>query len=380
MSGSTTAYAEAYAGAAAPRAWARAAMEIEAEALYPDYNYGRAGAATDRGMAGGTIETAVGAAAGDQFEFTIKNPVSLDRQMSSMLPLVEASIEARTLLIFSGANAGNRNHNPRLGAELVNTSGMKLPAGPITVYDGGTYAGDALIECWNEGEKRFISYGEDLSVTGTVIDSGARMTVSVTVSGGVMIINHSQEYIKTYNFKNNSQQIKQILVEHPKNYGTTLESPAADEETPAVYRFNFTLPAEDGFTVLVRETRPVVERISLIQLRQEAFLSYASSHEIPVRIREALRQAVILREAVNTAESAVIAAERQRGNFVSDQDRIRKNTEAAGNQTQQGQEYLRRLMTIDSHIDALDVDIVKLRETFRNAQKEYENYLGNLNL
>jgi hypothetical protein len=331
---------------------------------------------------GGVIDTqlngAAASSAGEQFEFTIKSPVSIARQMSAMLPLADAFIEARKLLIFSGAGPVNRNQNPRLGAELTNTGGMKLPAGPITVYDGGTYAGDALIEFWNEGEKRLISYGEDLSVIGTVMNNISNTFSSVTISGGLMTINRSQEYLNTYTFKNNAELDKQLIIEHPKTMGTKLESPKADEETQGIYRFTVTLPAKGELTVPVRESRPIMERVTLTQLRPEAFLSFASSQELPANVKDSLPQAVNLRSSVNSAQAAVTEAERQRTGFVSEQDRIRKNLEAAGGTTQQGQEYLKRLISLDDSIDKIDQELQTLRQNARTAQKAYEDYLANI--
>ena len=360
----------------AARATAAKEMRAEAEAAEADRAYY---SLNYNSVAGGTVETATGTAAGDQFEFTVKTPVSLNRRMSAMLPLVESQIEARKLLIFSGASAG-RNRNPRLGAELTNTSKMKLPAGPITVYDGGTYAGDALIEFWNEGEKRLISFGEDLSVTGAVTDSLSRNIASVTVSGGVMVFNNRQEDTKTYTFKNNSSQEKALVIEHPKNQGTTLETPKADEETPSLYRFNTTLPAGKELAVPVREVRPITERITLLSLRPDAFLTYVTNQEIPQRVRDALQRAVSLRDVVTSAQAAVNEAESRRNSFVSEQDRIRKNLEAAGGQTQQGQEYLKRLMALDASIDSVNAELETLRTNQRTAQKAYEDYLRELNL
>jgi hypothetical protein len=330
-------------------------------------------------VTGGVLETAAGAAAGDQFEFTVKNPVNLDRRMSAMLPLTEAVITARKLLVFSGGSSGVNRH-PRLGAELTNTSSMKIPAGPITVYDGGTYAGDALIEFWNENEKRIISYGEDLSVTGTVADSGARTMVSVTVSGGVMTLNRSQDFTKTYTFKNNGAQTKALVVEHPKTVNTTLETPTANEETPTHYRFNVTLAASGETSLRVREVRPLTERITLLQTNQNTFLSYTTNQEIPERVRTALQRAVTLRTAVSAAETEVTRAEGRRTSLLAEQDRIRKNIEAAGNQSTQGQEYLRRLQSLDNDIDNMAPELERLRAAVVNAQKAYEDYLNGLNL
>nr|AGS52975.1 hypothetical protein [uncultured bacterium contig00030] len=324
---------------------------------------------------GGSIETAAGSAAGGQFEFTVKNPVSLDRRMSAMLPLVESQIEGRRVLIYNG-----RGSSPRLGAVITNTAGMKLPAGPITVYDGGVYAGDALIEFWNENEMRLISFGEDLSVTASASDTNTRIVSSVVVSGGVMTINRNLAFIKTYTFINSDSASKQLVIEHNKTAQTELVSPSANEQTTAAYRFNVTLPAKQETVLTVTEQRPVFERITLLSLRPEAFLSYAANQEIPQRVRDALQRAVTLKQAADNAALSVRNIETQRERLIGDQDRIRRNLEAAGNQTQQGQEYLRRLVALDGEIDAMTPNLEKERNNARAAQQEYENYLNNLNL
>ena len=364
-----------------PRAEVRASAQMKmamdsveySMAEEPLYGEARAG-----GAAAANFGAAVGAAAGDQFEYTVKTPVSLDRRMSAMLPLVESSVDVRKALVFSGA-AGGQGRHPRLGAELVNTSKMKLPAGPITVYDGG-YAGDALVEFWNDGEKRIISYGEDLSVTAAVADSSARTTVSVSISGGIMTHNRRQEYTKTYTFMNKAAQEKTLIIEHPKIQDTVLDSPQADEQTPAAYRFTVMLPAEKEYTFLVRESRPIMERIVLAQGRPESFLAYISNREIPPAVQAALRQAVSLWNAVTAAESSVADAEKRRAFLIDEQDRIRKNIEATGNQTEQGQEYLKRLQSLDQTIDAAALEIERLAENVKTARQVYADYLGSLNL
>jgi predicted nucleic acid-binding Zn-ribbon protein len=123
-----------------------------------------------------------------------------------------------------------------------------------------------------------------------------------------------------------------------------------------------------------------MERVTLLQLRPEAFLSYTSGQELPANVKEALLRAVNLRSAANASQSAVTDAEKQRSGFVSEQDRIRKNLEAAGGQTQQGQEYMKRLISLDDSIDKIDAELKGLRDSAKAAQKAYEDYLGGLRL
>ncbi|GHV43898.1 hypothetical protein AGMMS49546_26860 [Spirochaetia bacterium] len=338
-------------------------------------------AAPSAGLGSVAAAAATGQAAGDQFEFTIKKPVTLNRRMSAMLPLVDGSMDVKKLLIFSGAGAPGRNVHPNLGAEISNTTGMKLPAGPITVYDGGTYAGDALVEFLNDGEKRLISWGEDLSVTGTATASSARTLSAVSISGGLMTISRKQGYEKKYTLNNVSAEKKTLIVEHPITSGATLTEPVAfTGQTPTVYRFTRELPAKGELELLVREEIPLYERISLLPLRLDALVSYAANQEIPPSVRTSLLQAAELKRKADDASKARTETEGRRTFLVSEQDRIRRNLEAAGNNTQQGQEYLKRMASLDADIDAQSSRIDDATKAAEAAQKAYEDYLNGLEL
>jgi hypothetical protein len=374
------AYDQSYGGSAysempAPMPAADMALKMEQQAAEMDSAAAyRIRESSPSNLTGGVIETAAASAAGGQFEFTIRTPVSLDRRMSAMLPLVESPIEARKLDIYSGSG-----RHPRLGAELTNTSGMRLPAGSVTVYDGGVYAGDALLEFWNENEKRLISFGDDLSVTAVTGDANSRVVSSVNVSGGVMTINRSMIFTKTYTFVSSSSVSKSLVVEHQKTSQTDLVSPQANEQTASAYRFNVTLPANRETVLTVNEQRPISERIALLSLRQDTFLSYTTNQEIPPRVREALQRAVELRRAYDAADLSVKEIETQRSRLIADQDRIRRNLEAAGNQSAQGQEYLNRLVSLDGEIDALSPALDRANNNAKAAREAWENYLNGLN-
>ena len=325
-------------------------------------------------IAGGTVQTAAGNQAGGQFEFTIKNPVSLDRRMSAMFPLVESNIEARKTLIYLSGRF------PRLGAEITNTSRMKLPAGTITVYDGGVYAGDALIEFWNEDEKRLISFGEDLSVTASTSDSSTRAVNTVTISSGVITINRYQTYTKTYTFINSSSSEKPLIVHHSKTSQSELVTPQAQEQTETHYRFNVTLPANKETALTVSERRSVSERVTLATARPDTILSYSTNQELPSNVRQALSRAVELKQASDAAAAAVRDIETQRTRLIADQDRVRRNLEAAGSQTPQGQNYLERLVSLDREIDELTRTIERAENNAKASQQAYENYLNTIRL
>ncbi|MDR3336312.1 MAG: DUF4139 domain-containing protein [Treponema sp.] len=333
--------------------------------------------------AGGTAATGSGLA--DQFEFTLKQPVTIKAGKSSMLPLVEATVTAAKTLVFSGADAaqaqarGGGAVHPGISAEITNTTGMRLPPGPITVYDGGSYAGDALIEFFPEKEKRIVSYGDDLSVSGTTRNSGERRITAVTVSRGIMTVKRSQSYETLYLLRNASEESKALIIEHPVTAGTTLAEPVSfSERTDTVYRFKQTLKSGEELSFTVREERPVLEQVALARTQLDSWLGYSSGEEIPANVREALRKGAELKRGADEAKAALAEIERGLKRLEGDEERIRKNLEAAGRETPQGRDYLLRLVSLDNEIDALGARREEAGKTALALQKEYENYLDSM--
>ena len=330
-------------------------------------------------MSEGLVETAYGRQAGDQFEFTVKTPVSLARQQSAMLPLIEGAVHAEKMLVFSGDKAYGKPMNPAIAAELINNTGMKLPAGPITVYDGGTYAGDALIAFFPEEEKRFISYGEDLSVSGSYTEKQSRMFSAVSIKEGIMSIKSQNTHERTYTFRNASTETKRLIVEHPiRRSGTAkLVSPAEYmEKTHDLYRFEMQLlPGEMIF--VVKEEEPAIRQITLSQSYHE-LVSHSVNQELPAVVRANLQRAIELKKLISVEEERAEKYQTQLGRLFAEQERTRKNLEAAGSGTQQGQSYLVRLMEQDKKIDALHKSISQAEQAMKDAQQVYNDYIHDM--
>ena len=96
---------------------------------------------------------------GNLFQYAIATPVSLPRQQSAMLPIVNADVKGEKVSIY---NPAVQAKHPLYGLRFTNTTDLYLMQGPITVFDGGVYAGDAKIEDLPPGSQRLISYGIDL--------------------------------------------------------------------------------------------------------------------------------------------------------------------------------------------------------------------------
>src|SRR5690606_2346619 len=106
----------------------------------------------------GVQSLAQAADVGELFQYAIETPVDLPRQQSAMLPIVNGSVVGKKVSIY---NPQVQAKHPLNGLRLTNSTGLHLMQGPITVFDGGVYAGDARIEDLPPGEERLISYALD---------------------------------------------------------------------------------------------------------------------------------------------------------------------------------------------------------------------------
>ncbi|PID41011.1 MAG: hypothetical protein CR984_00220, partial [Proteobacteria bacterium] len=179
---------------------------------------------------------------GERFVFTPSKPITLERQKSLMIPLKVATIPSQKVSVFSRMPYG-QTVNPKLCIELTNTSGLKLPAGAITVYDDG-YAGDAMMEFLPDNEKRLIAYGDNLLLKGASTSSNTNKIEKVKMNKGILTIENSRIFSKKYTIKNSGTQAKDVIIEHNKTANYELyETEKPVEKTANLYRFKKSVPA-----------------------------------------------------------------------------------------------------------------------------------------
>jgi hypothetical protein len=317
-----------------------------------------------------------GSDSGDFFLFTMPTPVSIPRRQSAMLPFVEAKISGEKLSVFSSGAV-----HPMFCVQLTNTSGMKLPAGPVTVFDDGNYSGDALVEFFPQNDKRILAFGEDIAVACTESSSVAGFTSAMTVSKGVLTIARKNVYTKTYDFLNADSKARKLVVEHPITSGSTLVAPTKfRESTGSLYRFDVDLPSGGKASLAVREEKPDWRNVTLVSLDAATLLSYSSSAESPASIKTALEKAVALKKKTDEANVEVQSALTRKNDLVENQSRIRDNLVAAGNETQQGKEYLKKLAQADVEIDKATADITLARKALTDANEAFKTFVSTLEL
>src|SRR5439155_9509326 len=100
---------------------------------------------------------------------------------------------------------------PLLGLKFKNTSGLHLMQGPITVFEGSNYAGDARILDLQPKEERLISYAVDLGTEVNPVPSSdnGRITMIKAVMG---IIYTQTKTMETMTYTIVNRNVKERIV------------------------------------------------------------------------------------------------------------------------------------------------------------------------
>src|SRR5690606_27235242 len=136
---------------------------------------------------------------------------------------VNGEVAAEKVSIY---NQNVQAKHPLNGLQLTNSTGLHLMQGPITVFDGGAYAGDAQIQDLQPGTKRLISYALDLNTEVAPQDKPQTDELTnVKLVKGVLIVSRKYTRSQEYTIKNSGSKAKKVLVEYPKDATWTLLTP-----------------------------------------------------------------------------------------------------------------------------------------------------------
>ncbi|MBP3959211.1 DUF4139 domain-containing protein [Gemmata sp. G18] len=329
---------------------------------------------------GSVGNAATAGALGDFFQYTIDHPVTLPRQKSALLPIVGKDVEGTRVSIY---NPAVQAKHPLLGLRLKNTSGAHLNQGPITVFEGSTYAGDTRVLDVQPNEERLLSYAIDL---GTEVDpkagAGKQKITSIKAVKGIVTTTTKVTEETTYKAINRSQTDRALLIEHPNR--TTQQFKLVDtdkptEDTPEVFRFGLGLKAGETKSFTVKEERDDVSTIALTNGAEDQIRYFVSLSEASPALKQRLTEALTIKGGwdATARELAQVTADLQR--FTVDQDRIRKNLRETPKESEVYATYLKKLSDQEKEIDALTARQKGLVVDEFKARKKYEHFLANIN-
>jgi hypothetical protein len=338
----------------------------------------------------GVASAANAAQLGDYFEYAIDHPVNLARQKSAMLPIVTKEVEGTKVSIY---NQATHAKFPLHGLKFKNTTGVHLMQGPLTVFEGNNYAGDARILDLQPSEERLLSYAVDLGTEVEAVNptSNARLTKIKLYQGLLYSTTRVQEG-KTYHAKNRSEQDRQLIIEHPYRpefnlVKATFEDAARkmheikpSERARDVYRFEVSAPAGKAITASVLEERDVVSTVQLSNSDDQTIRYFLSQTIATPKVKEALEKAMQLKAKHTTTQQELAQVDKQLKVLTDDQARVRANLKETPATAPVYKRYLEKLEKQEGEIEKIQASQKKLQDAELAERQAFDSYLAALDV
>src|SRR6266478_7410687 len=320
---------------------------------------------------GGMEAAASGQGLGDLFEYKLKDRVTLKKNQSALVPIVQTELEAERVSLWSGAAGSGR---PLRGLWLKNTSALTLDGGSFSVLENEVFAGEGLTDPIKPAEHRLISYATDLGLlVQAETNERPQHVTRVKISKGVLTQISQLQQRTLYTVRNEDEAARQLVIEHPARYSWALVkgSQQPEEKAPGVYRFRLEVPPKATATLPVEEEHVQETTYELSNLTDDQIALFVRQKTISSEMQQALAKITTQKAVVAKLEEEMENRQKDIERIVHDQGRLRENMKALRGSAEEKallQRYTRQLDEQETRLDALRK---KIQDT--EAQRDKAN-------
>jgi len=313
----------------------------------------------------GSITAAEGQDLGDLFEYNLKEKVTILKNRSALVPIINARIDAEKVTLWSPSAP-----RPVRALWITNSSGLTLDSGAFNVIENNAFAGEGLMDPLKPKERRLISYALDQAVRiERKNESEARPVSRLRIIKGVMIQTSERRDHQTYTVRNSDTQERDVVIEHPVRPGWKLAGDAKPEETTATtYRFRVKATGGETTKLKVDEVEPLEQRFAVSNITDDQITYLVSGKVLNPQVEQSLRRIVEQKNQISALDQQVQTRKTQIDAIDKDQGRLRENMKALKGSPEEKallQRYTKELNDQEDQLAAVRNEI-KALETKRN--------------
>lgn len=359
---------------------------------------GGVGAGSGRGIAGGTFHKATSENSsvaeqmelqqttastediGDLFEYKIKQPVTIHKNQSALVPILQARVDAEKVTLWSP-----REPHPLRALWLTNSSGLTLDGGSFSIQEEQTFAGEGLMEAIRPGEKRLISYAGDpaVQIKSDVKGEGQRTTL-VRIHHGVMFQESQEREHHIYTVRNQDENVRAVIIEHPQRSGWELAGGAKPEETsPSAYRFRVKVDAAQSAKMEFDEVHSFGVNYALTNVTPDQIALFTRQGWMNSQIESALTPIVQQKDEIAGFAAQIDSINRKISALFDDQKRLRENLTALKGGAEEhalAQRYTQELDRQEDELSGLRKELSQLQTKQDAANQQLNEMIEKLEL
>ena len=323
---------------------------------------------------------AEGKSAGDFFEYKVKQRITIGKNQSALVPILQARIKAEKVTLWNPDSA------PLRAIWINNGSGQVLDAGSFNVLQNDTFAGEGVLETIHPGERRLLSYAGDAAVHVQYVSDSRENPVSrIRIAKGTVLTTVEEHKSNKFTIRNADGEARQVIVEYPVEEGWTLTPSTQKPEESSESYYRFRVPVEAGKTaeLSVESIHPLENRFELSNLDSGRVNILIEQKRITPAIQQDFSRVLEQKQKIEAISTQIANRKRESDQIASDQSRIRENMKALKGSSEEKvliQRYVAQLDSQESRLATLRKESSDLTAQQNTAQIELDQTIMAINV
>jgi len=334
---------------------------------------------------------AEGKGVGEMFEYAVKQKITIGKNQSALVPILQSHIEVEKVTLWTaGPNDSDDSDDEKPSHALralwvTNSSGLTLDSGTFNSLEGGTFAGEGLIDTVHPTERRLLSYAADTAVQVALdVETSERPISRVRIAKGIMVLTREERGTVKYKVHNSDTLPRQVVIEHPVREGWKLaEGPKADETSASFYRFRVNVQPGATTELPIEEYHPLDTTYQLTNLNDDQVVFLTKQGRITPGMQDVLRRVLDQKNQVSSLATQVQNRQQEIEAITKDQTRLRENMKALKGSAEERallQRYTRQLDSQEDRLSSLTKEIADLQEKHIQAQAQLDRMVQDVTL
>ncbi len=322
---------------------------------------------------------AEGRESGEFFQYVVTAPVSVRRGESAMVPILSAQVQYERELLY---NRSKLPDHPVAALRLVNSTGLTLERGPITVVENSEYRGEAIVPFTRADAGLYLPYAVELGVQITELEEHRTEMAGLSLREAYLIVEEWQVRSVTYRIDNSTSQDQIITLEATIQPGWEpfgMDEPAAS--TASERRWRVVAPAH-SLTQFIRQERHRTYRHEEVrQLDYRRLQSFLEGRWLDRATFDRLSEVLDYLGRIQNAQAEQSALDKESQQIAQRQAQIRENLGAlktTGDEAQLRSRMLRQLEASEDRLEAIGARRGELAQQIADAEARISALLAAL--
>ena len=332
------------------------------------------------GVAGKQGAEAEGKSAGDFFEYKINQKITIGKNQSALVPILQAHIDAEKVTLW------NENSAPLRALWIRNTSGQVLDSGSFNILEADTFAGEGVLEVIHPDERRLLSYAGDAAVHVKFTEDATEKPYSrVRIANGIMQLTKEQRKVKKYTIRNADKDARVVIVEYPveEDWELTQATPKPEESTELFHRFRVPVDAGKTEKLEVEAIHPEETTYALTNLDDNEVALLVQQKRMTPAMQQAFDRILKQKAKIDEFSNQIADRKRESDQIGVDQNRIRENMKALKGTSEEKallQRYVGQLDAQESRLTVLRKESSEIAAQQNQARAELDRMIMDVNV